>query len=232
MTRRTRELIILAVALAIVLGVALGGYAVVRARAAGTESRQALAPVKLPTSATPAATPAPQYERWTVGKATGPVVVRLRPSPGAPVKTRLGKVNLNGYPTLVLVDNVREVHGVVWYRVYVAMRPNESRGWVREGQLAFYQTSARIVIDLSQRRLMVYTRGQLLHTYPVDENSAASIISNIAEIATTKLNASGRRRHIAATTNAGNTTARYLPRLVNPMLSGIAVESSAKRPFW
>ena len=167
MTRRTRELILLAVALAIVLGAALGGYAVVRARAGGVEGRQALAPVKLPASATPAATPAPQYERWTVGKATGPVVVRLRPSPGAPVKTRLGKVNLNGYPTLVLVDSVRERHGVVWYRVYVAMRPNESRGWVREGQLAFYQTSARIVIDLSQRRLMVYKRGELLHTYPV-----------------------------------------------------------------
>jgi lipoprotein-anchoring transpeptidase ErfK/SrfK len=167
MTRRTKELIALAVGLTLVLGAALAGYAVVRARAEGIDGRQVLAPVELPASPTPAATPAPQYERWTVGKATGPVVVRVRPSPGAPVKTRLGKVNLNGYPTLVLVDTVREVGDVVWYRVYVAMRPNESRGWVREGQLAFYQTSAKIIIDLSQRELMVYKRGELLRTYPV-----------------------------------------------------------------
>jgi lipoprotein-anchoring transpeptidase ErfK/SrfK len=167
MKTRTRQLIVLAIGLALVVGVALGGYAVVRARAAGTDSRQSLAPVKLPKSASAAATPAPQYERWTVGKAVGPVVVRVRPNPGAPVKARLGKVNLNGYPTLVLVDAVREVQGVAWYKVWVAMRPNGSHGWVREGQVALYSTSARIVIDLSQRELTVYRRGELRGTFPV-----------------------------------------------------------------
>ena len=157
----------LAAGLVLVAVVALGGLAVVHARAAGGQQRQALAVVALPSSA-PSAGPAPQQtQRWMVGKALGSVVVRRRPSLSAPVKVTLGRANQSGYPTLVLVDTVRQVAGATWYRVYLAMRPNESRGWVREGQLAFFTTTAHIVIDLSQRRLMVYRGGQLLRTFPV-----------------------------------------------------------------
>ena len=47
------------------------------------------------------------------------------------------------------------------------MRPNETRGWIREGQLALYSTSSRIVIDLSERKLYVYKRGALAEEFPV-----------------------------------------------------------------
>jgi lipoprotein-anchoring transpeptidase ErfK/SrfK len=169
MSRRTREFLILAAGLVLVAVVAFAGLAVVHARAAGGRDRQALAAVALPATV-PTQGPAQeqqQYQRWMVGKALGAVVVRRRPSLSAPVKATLGRTNQNGYPTLVLVDTVRQVAGVTWYRVYVAMRPNESRGWVREGRLAFYTTSAHIVIDLSRRRLMVYRAGKLLRTFPV-----------------------------------------------------------------
>jgi lipoprotein-anchoring transpeptidase ErfK/SrfK len=85
----------------------------------------------------------------------------------APVKTQLGKVNQNGYPTLVLVDSTKQVDGSVWYRVWLAVRPNESQGWVPEGKLAFYTTTAKIMIDLSQRKLRVYRRGELVGSYAV-----------------------------------------------------------------
>ncbi len=163
MTTRTRDIVILVVGLGLVLAAALGGYAAVRARASGSDARQVLAPVVMPE---PGAVQ-PQYERWTVGKAVGPVTVFTRPQADGPVKTRLGKVNQNDYPTLVLVDTTREVDGRVWYRVWVAMRPNGSRGWVQEGKLAFYTTSAKIAIDLSERKLRVYRRGELMGTYPV-----------------------------------------------------------------
>ena len=91
-----------------------------------------------------------------MGKAVGPVTVYARPSTSAAVRTKLGKVNQNGYPTLVLVDTTREVGGRVWYRVWLAIRPDESRGWIPEGRLAFYTTAAKITIDLSQRELSVY----------------------------------------------------------------------------
>ena len=165
MNVRIRDISILVIGLGLLFAVALGGYAAVRARAAGSGTRQALAPVVMPTPGS--STAAPEYDRWIVGKAVGPVTVFARPDTGAPVKTQLGKLNQNGYPTLVLVDTTRETGGRVWYRVWLAMRPNGSRGWVPEGKLAFYTTSAKIAIDLSERKLRVYRRGALVATYPV-----------------------------------------------------------------
>jgi lipoprotein-anchoring transpeptidase ErfK/SrfK len=167
MNVRIREIVILAVGLALVCGAALGGYAVVRARAEGAPGQQALAPVAMPTPAASGAAPAPQYERWTVGIARRPITVRRRPAEDAPVQTRLPMLTAADYPTILLVDEIREVDGVPWYRVWLVGPPNESRGWVRDGQMAFYTTASKIVIDLSRRKLMVYRRGQLLRTFPV-----------------------------------------------------------------
>lgn len=161
-----RSLGMLIVALAVVFGVGLAGYAVVQARAAGGVSRQALALVEMRTPSD-GGSPGSQYERWTVGIAQRPMTVRRRPAADAPVLTRLPMRTPAGYPTVVLVDEVREVDGVHWYRVWLAVLPNESRGWVRDGQMAFYLTTSRIVIDLSRRKLMVYCRGELMHTFPV-----------------------------------------------------------------
>jgi lipoprotein-anchoring transpeptidase ErfK/SrfK len=166
MNPRTRDISILVAGLVLVLVVALGGYAAMRARAQGSGATQVLAPVTQPSPGASGAAQ-PQYERWTVGKAVGPVTVYTRPSTSAKVKTQLAKVNQNGYPTLVLVHSTKEVGGKVWYHVWLAMRPNESQGWIPEGGLAFYTTSAKITIDLSQRKLRVYRRGALVGTYPV-----------------------------------------------------------------
>jgi lipoprotein-anchoring transpeptidase ErfK/SrfK len=155
--------------LAVLTAAVAGGYAAVRARAEGSGESQVLATVASPTPAPSSESPAPQpqYERWTVGKAVGSVVVYSRPSTSAPVKIRLGKFNQNGYPTLLLVDRTKAIDGRLWYKVWLAIRPNESRGWVPEGRLAFYTTSSKITIDLSERKLSVYRRGDLVGTYPV-----------------------------------------------------------------
>jgi lipoprotein-anchoring transpeptidase ErfK/SrfK len=167
MNSRTRDIILLLVGLVLVLGAAFGGYAVVRARARGIPARQALAPVVMPTPVAVGASPAPQYDRWTVGIARRPVTVRRQPADGASVLRQLPMQTPAHYPTVVLVDRVREVDGVPWYQVWLPGPPNEARGWVRDGQMAFYSTSSKIVIDLSRRKLMVYRRGELLRTFPV-----------------------------------------------------------------
>ena len=168
MTARTRDIAVLVVGLAVVLAAAFGGYAAMRARAQGSGAAQVLAPVAQPSPA-PSGVSQPQYEHWTVIKVVAPVTAYTRPSASAKVKTQLGKVNQNGYPTLVLVHSTKEVGGKVWYHVWLAMRPNESQGWIpeAEGKLALYTTSAKITIDLSQRKLSVYRRGALVGTYPV-----------------------------------------------------------------
>lgn len=166
MKTRTRDILILALGLGLVFTAGLGGYAAVRARAHGASARQALAPVVLPTSGS-SAEPQPQYQRWTAGKAVGPFTAYRQPSLDAPVKAEFGKTNQNGYPTLVLVDTIKEIDGKAWHRVWLAMRPNGSRGWVPEGKLALYTTSAEIVISLEERTLRVFRRGALVGTYPV-----------------------------------------------------------------
>lgn len=159
---------ILVVGMAVLLMAALGGYAVVRARAQGSGAHQTLAPVPLP-SPSASTSVQPQYERWTVIKVVAPLRAYARPSTSSPVKMSLAKVNRNGYPTVVLVDSTREVKGRTWYRVWLAMRPNGTRGWIpqAEGKMAFYTTSAQIVIDLSERKLTVYRRGLAIGRYPV-----------------------------------------------------------------
>ena len=169
MSSRTRDLALSLAALAVLVVLAVGGWAVVRARAEGGGAVQSPAPVVVPTPDPTAseAPPEPGYETWLVGKAVGEVVVRTRPSADAPVKVRLEKRNYHDYPTVVLVDRARTVDGVTWHRVWLSIRPNGSRGWVKEGQLAFYTTSAKIEIDLSERVLRVYRRGELRGEYTV-----------------------------------------------------------------
>jgi lipoprotein-anchoring transpeptidase ErfK/SrfK len=169
MSSRLRDLVLSLAAVAALVGLAVGGWSVVRARAEGGGAVQSPAPVIVPTPGASAteAPPGPSYETWLVGKAVGEVVVRKRPSDEAPVKVRLEERNYHDYPTVVLVDRARTVDGETWHRVWLSVRPNGSRGWVKEGQLAFYTTSAKIEIDLSERKLMVYRRGELRGTYPV-----------------------------------------------------------------
>ena len=169
MNLRARDIILAVVAVAVVAAIGIGGYLAVRARAAGERPvRQVLAPVEVPTVApSVSASPEPQYERWTVGVARRPVTVRTKPDDGAPVLTKLDTRTAADYPTVLLVDDIRETGGATWYRVWVPVRPNGTRGWVKDGSLAFYTTASKIVVDLSERTLSVYRRGQLQDTWPV-----------------------------------------------------------------
>ena len=69
MNVRIREILILAVGLALVLGAAAGGYAVVRARAEGAPGRQVWAPVAMPT---PSATGSTRRRNTSAGRSASP----------------------------------------------------------------------------------------------------------------------------------------------------------------
>jgi len=166
----TRTIVKFAVAVAALAALAVGGYAVVTTRAGGSGASQPTATPSLASaSPTIVSTPTqpPPPERWMVAKVLRPLDVYGRPATTAPVKTHLERLNANRYPNVMLVKNTRESDGVIWYHVYVAMRPNGSTGWVPEGDVALYPTTAKIVIDLSQRTLTVTRRGQQMGTFPV-----------------------------------------------------------------
>ena len=166
MKTRTRDIVILLAGLVVLTAVALGGYAAVRARAEGSGATQVLAPVPKVTPA-PSGTAEPHFERWTVGVAQRPLTVYRRADTSSPVLTKLPMQTAADYPMVVLVASVQTMDDHVSYRVWVPIRPNETRGWVREGQLALYSTAARIVIDLSERTLSVYRRGALVKEFRV-----------------------------------------------------------------
>jgi lipoprotein-anchoring transpeptidase ErfK/SrfK len=166
MSKRTRDIVVLVAGLAVLLAAVLGGYAAVRARAEGSGATQALAPVPSPTPLASGA-PQPQYERWTIGVAQQPLTAYKRADASSPVVARLPLHTAADYPTVVLVDTIKTKGSQVWYHIWLPTPPNESRGWVKEGRLALYNTSSKIVIDLSKRKLYVYKRGVLAKAFPV-----------------------------------------------------------------
>jgi lipoprotein-anchoring transpeptidase ErfK/SrfK len=170
MTARVRDIVFLCAGLAIVLGAAFGGYAVVRARGAGGGGSQSLAPVPTPSVPPTASTDPALQQRWIVGVAVKAFTVYKKPSRSAKVLTQMPGFNSVGYPTVVLVDQTRDVGGQTWRKVWLDMRPNGTRGWVeqlQDGPLALYPTTSKIVIDLSQRRLTVFQHGGEVASFPV-----------------------------------------------------------------
>jgi lipoprotein-anchoring transpeptidase ErfK/SrfK len=158
------------VALVVLAG---AGYAVVHGRTAdGGTGQPAFSPSAAPTVANAVGkTPAPA-PRWRVAKAVGAVVAYSAPSTTATVRQRFARVNANGYPTVFLVRAVRQVGAATWYNVWLPIHPNESRGWIREGGVAIYTTTAKIVIRLGQRRLTVYKGGAPVASFPLAVGTA------------------------------------------------------------
>jgi lipoprotein-anchoring transpeptidase ErfK/SrfK len=84
-----------------------------------------------------------------------------RPGRGR-VVVRLSRIDQNGYPTVVGVVDVRRDSDCkpTWYRVQVPVAPNGSTGWVKASAVRIYSVDSRIVVNLSTRRLVVYSSGR------------------------------------------------------------------------
>jgi lipoprotein-anchoring transpeptidase ErfK/SrfK len=82
--------------------------------------------------------------------------------PGGLVVTRLRARNANTYPTVLGVRAAvidRECRRR-WYRVQLPMRPNGITGYVRARGLWVGRVTTRIVVDLSDRRVIVFRKGR------------------------------------------------------------------------
>ncbi|HZB24249.1 MAG TPA: L,D-transpeptidase, partial [Gaiellaceae bacterium] len=47
-----------------------------------------------------------------------------------------------------------------WFRVQLPLRPNGVRGWIRARDVVVRPVTARIIVDLSSRRVSLYQRGR------------------------------------------------------------------------
>ena len=88
-------------------------------------------------------------------------VVRAQPGRGR-ILERYPKIDVNGYPTVLGVFGARVGARcvVTWYRVELPAFPNGRTGWVAAGSVRAFAVRARIVVDLSTRRLVAYRGGK------------------------------------------------------------------------
>lgn len=92
-----------------------------------------------------------------------PIPVYARP--GAPEPERLMPTSTILGTTTVLTTTGPPVDG--WVEVMLPIRPNGSTGWVPVEEVALYVVDSRIVVDLSDRELVYYVRGEEVLRTPV-----------------------------------------------------------------
>src|SRR3954468_11779383 len=97
-----------------------------------------------------------------VGGAPHGATAHLRPSAGSAVVARFDSKNINDYPTFFGVVGAvldRDCNAR-WYRVQLPIKPNEATGFVRASELDVHRVAARIVVDVSDRRLTLFESGK------------------------------------------------------------------------
>jgi lipoprotein-anchoring transpeptidase ErfK/SrfK len=83
-------------------------------------------------------------------------------APGGRALDSFEHIDENGYPTVFGVVGVRTNARCdpTWYRVQLPVKPNGSTGWIAATAVRTYPVSARIVVTLSSRRLVVFRSGR------------------------------------------------------------------------
>jgi lipoprotein-anchoring transpeptidase ErfK/SrfK len=150
---------------------------VVLAAGCGGAGETPAAPVDVPeaaaseTRATPTRTCEPGLRPLGSAKRAFAAVVDREPAPayrrpGRKPFARFGRLNVNGVPTVfgVLGKVVDARCRARWYRVQLPMRPNGVTGFVRASDVRTAAVRTRIHVDLSERRVTLFSDGKrVLH---------------------------------------------------------------------
>lgn len=84
--------------------------------------------------------------------------------PGGRAFVRFGRLNANGVPSVfgVLSSVVDRGCHATWYRVQLPVRPNGAIGYVKARDVRLARVTARLVVDLSARRVTLYRDGRMV----------------------------------------------------------------------
>lgn len=170
---RRRRLILGAGAALVMVGAAAGGVVLTWGRpAAGAHPalhRAGHRATPVPATTTTTTVP-PDPNVSVVAYSTVPSLA-VFPAPDAPApSTRLSNPNSEGAPLVLLVRGRQ----VGWDQVQLPQRPNESTGWVRDGDVKLYSDNMKIVVHLGAHTLDVFREGQVIEHQPVIDGSPAS----------------------------------------------------------
>jgi lipoprotein-anchoring transpeptidase ErfK/SrfK len=121
-----------------------------------------------------------RFVRLETGKLAYAVTVTRRAiayrRPGAGKIAAFAHLNVNGVPTVfgVLGARVDASCQPAWYRVQLPLRPNGMSGWVRASAVTQRSVAARIVVDLSDRRVTLLESGRSILVVPSAIGSPAT----------------------------------------------------------
>jgi lipoprotein-anchoring transpeptidase ErfK/SrfK len=101
---------------------------------------------------------------WIATATVEDVGVYAEPGDDQPER-RLGGRDENGTPLVLLVDGA-DASGA-WLPVFLPVRPNGSRGWVRSRDVDLAQTQYRIEVELSAHRLVVRRDREVVVESPI-----------------------------------------------------------------
>lgn len=141
------------------------------------------APAAPTTSATPAApttTTPPEYRNFVAEARPDVSEITVYDSPAGNValappdetgnqrEQKIPNPNEHGVPAVFLVEQLDvEAEGELWHEVYLPVRPNGSKGWIRDSDVEIEYNDYRIVVELGQHMLTLYERGRPSMTIPV-----------------------------------------------------------------
>ena len=87
----------------------------------------------------------------------------------------LGPRNASGGPLVLLVDwRQRRWTWDDWVRVYLPMRPNGSKGWIRSRDVLFKKDPFRVEVDLSAHRITIWKGARVFLKEPVGVGRAVT----------------------------------------------------------
>ncbi len=76
---------------------------------------------------------------------------------------RVARIDQNGYPTVLGVVGARAAGGgcaPMAYKVQLPVPPNGHSGWISASAVRVFGVDSRIVVELSERRLVAYRNGE------------------------------------------------------------------------
>ena len=101
------------------------------------------------------------------------VPVWRRPAKPNP-EFRLDTLNPMGRISPMLIDGAKRRTGTAWYEVLLPLRPNGRSGWVHAEDITLKRIDQRIDVDLSERLLSYYVRGDLEQRFQVGVGTDAT----------------------------------------------------------
>jgi lipoprotein-anchoring transpeptidase ErfK/SrfK len=148
--------------------------------ASGCSSAKAPPPVAAPVSPPVRTCKAGSVQRLGSDKVAYAAIVRSRATvaarPGGRAFATFGRLNVNRVPTIFSARAARlDVHcRRMSYLVQIPRRPNGVTGWVPARQVYLEPVRARIVVDLSEKRVTLYRAGRRVLSATAAIGSAAT----------------------------------------------------------